>query len=181
MSKALQGPASRRGLTLLELLAALAVLAVLASLALPSMGAIAQRHRLAAAAEALAGDLMQARQEAARTGQALHLRAELLGGGRWCWSVSPRSDCGCDDEPGLPRACALAQASTRSHPGVQLMQPLQLQLAPEGVAAATLAELASADGQRLRVQVAALGRAHICRVDEGVDHPGTALYRYRRC
>lgn len=174
-------PARQRGLTLIELLTALAVLAVLASMALPSMGAIAQRHRLAAAAEALASDLGQARLEAARSGQALHLQARALGPGRWCWSVSLRSDCACDDAPGLPPPCAIAQASSREHPGVALEQPLQLSLQADGVGSSAAAELASSDGQRLRVQVGTLGRAHICRVDHDTEHPGTALYRYRRC
>lgn len=173
--------ARQRGLTLIELLTALAVLAVLASMALPSMGAIAQRHRLAAAAEALAVDLGQARMEAARARQALHLQARALGPGRWCWSVSLRSDCACDDAPGLPPACAIAQTSWREHPGVALEQPLQLSMQPEGVGSSAATELASSDGQRLRVQVGPLGRAQICRVDHDAEHPGTALYRYRRC
>jgi len=76
----------RRGFTLLELMIGLAVLAVLATLAVPSMGSALQRQRLRAAAEHLAADLNEARFEATRRGQILHVLPRS--GPAWCWAVA---------------------------------------------------------------------------------------------
>jgi type IV fimbrial biogenesis protein FimT len=156
-----------RGLTLLEVLAVLAVVAVLASLTLGSMGALAQRHQLTAAAEALAADLVEARMEAARSGQVLHVQSQWSAlvapaGNRWCWSVA--TDAGCDCQAAVAPSCRLKAVRADDHPGVSLLQPLEVRLNPLGTAdgMALSAELQSARGDRLRVELGALGRTRIC-------------------
>jgi type IV fimbrial biogenesis protein FimT len=86
-------PRRLRGLTLLELVIALAVLGIMATLTLPALGSALQRHRLLAAAQTLAADLAEARFEAARSGQSLHLLART--GRDWCWAVGTQADCDC--------------------------------------------------------------------------------------
>ncbi len=161
-------PTTQRGLTLLEVLAALAVLAVLAAMALPSLGAAAQRGQLAAAAEGLAADLAEARLEAARSGQTLYVQSQGSIGqaSGWCWSVATQP--GCDCQASAAPACRLKAVRAHDHPGIVLLQPLRAQLAPQGAAQGTAqggvqaTELQSRQGDRLRVELAALGRSRVC-------------------
>ncbi|MFO1286584.1 MAG: prepilin-type N-terminal cleavage/methylation domain-containing protein [Rubrivivax sp.] len=97
-------PRAQRGLTLLELAVVLAVLAVLGALALPSMAARLRGERLQTAAEMLAADIADARHEAARRGQALHIegRAADSGGPAWCWSVATAPGCPCGNDGAAP-------------------------------------------------------------------------------
>lgn len=176
----------RRGLTLIELMAVLAVLAVLALLAAPSVGTLAQRQRLAAAAEGLASDLAEARMEAARSGQSVYLQARLPASSSWCWVVATTAACPCEEAPApggaavpLP-GCALRQVQAADHPGIRLLQPLQARFEPQGAAVAVQAELQSAHGERLRVALGALGRAHVCVPASG-QPSGAASRRYPAC
>ncbi len=156
------GPARsrRRGVTLLEVAVMLAVLAVLASLAVPDYGTRLQRQRLQAAAEALAGDLVNARFEAAQRGHALQL--EPRAGADWCWSVALAPGCAC----GAAQACQIANVRAEDHRGVRLVEARPARLEPAGSsgAAVQVATLESAHGDRLRVDLTALGRARICVV-----------------
>lgn len=166
-----------RGLTLLELMAALAVVTVLAALALPSMGAVVQRHRLAAAAQALAGDLAQARFEAARLGQTLHLQAHT--GPAWCWSVATASACDCQPAHQQAQArCLLKAVRADDHAGVRLLEPLQVQFDPNGAGVAAGATFESPRGQRLRVELGPMGRPRVC-VPAGAD--GHQASAYPKC
>jgi len=180
-----------RGLTLLEVLATLAILAIVAAMALPSMSALQQRHRLVAAAETLASDLTEARFEAARMGQALHVQARVDNSGDgptnsgWCWAVSTRPHCGCSTAPepashgASAPACQLKQVQASAYPGISLLAPLQVLLAPQGgVGAVAGTELQSRHGDRLRVEVAALGRSRICVPAGAQALPGG---RYASC
>jgi type IV fimbrial biogenesis protein FimT len=171
-----------RGVTLIELMTSLAVLAVLAILALPSFSGTQQRHRLVAAAEALAGDLAEARFEAARSGQTLYVQSQGGAANNWCWSVASQSGCPCatsatsaEKAPG----CRLKAVRAADHPGIQLLQPLQARLDAQGSAGTSVqTELSSAHGQRLRVELTALGRSRIC-VPEPVA--GSPIGRYPSC
>lgn len=148
---------SARGLTMLELAIAMAVMAVLAALALPSLGGYLDQHRLHAAAEALAADAAEARHEAARQGRAMHLVVQP--GSSWCWSVASEPGCPC----GQRQACELRSATPGDHAGVQRLQGQTLVLTATGQAQTAAAlTLESRRGSRLRVQVLALGRTHIC-------------------
>lgn len=149
------------GLTLIELAIALAVLAILGAMALPSIGAQLDRQRLQASARALADDIAEARFQAARRGQVLHLQATPggSGGAGWCWSVSASPDCPC----GQPQACQLRNVRASDHPGVRLVSAQSLHLDPLGAAqAGTAALLESRRGERLRVDVSTLGRSRVC-------------------
>jgi type IV fimbrial biogenesis protein FimT len=165
---------ARRGLTLLELMIALAIVAVLASLALPSMGASMARQRLKAAAEGLAADLAQARQEAAHRSAPLHLSVRT--GAHWCWATVDAS--GCDCHAALP--CRLKATPAEDHPGVRLAQAAPVSFLPSGdtslaaAASTKVAEFESERGERLRVDMTRLGRARICA-------PGGALPGYPAC
>jgi type IV fimbrial biogenesis protein FimT len=158
MGKSAPSPAN--GLTLLELMIALAVLAVLGALALPSLGSQLERQRLRHAAQALAGDIAEARFLAAQRGQTVHV--ELHEGPAWCWSVSLTGGCAC----GSPSACSIHAVSTREHPGVKLLEPLSVHIDPGGMPGAPAGTtLESAGGARLRVEVSAQGRSRVCASD----------------
>ena len=158
---------------MLELMAVLAVLAVLVTLAVPGTSSMLQRQRLAAAAEALAGDLAEARFEAARRSTALHLDSH--GGPAWCWSVATSPGCSCD---GPTTSCQLKTVRSTDHPGIQLVQPLQARLDPAEANLTGSATLASSSGESLRVDLTPMGRARICVPG---DKPVVAATRYPKC
>jgi type IV fimbrial biogenesis protein FimT len=158
MGKNIPGPAE--GLTLLELMITLAVLAVLGALALPSMGSQLERQRLRHAAQTLASDISEARFLAAQRGQTVHVEAHE--GPAWCWSVSTSTNCAC----GSKSACTIHSVTPREHPGVKLLEPLQVHLDPGGLPGAPASTtLESAGGARLRVEVSAQGRARVCAAE----------------
>lgn len=161
MKRAMQTrhPTHRRslGLTLIELAIVVAVLAVLGSLAIPSFSNRLARERLAATAERLAADVSEARFDAARRGQPLYVRAALGTGA--CWSVATTPGCDCH----APQACQVRRMPAAASSGVATVQAQEVRLEPSGTAAAaTAAVLQSKSGERLRVDVLALGRTHIC-------------------
>lgn len=158
----------RRGLTLLELMIAVAVLAVLSTLALPSMGRQLERHRLQAAAEALAADLAEARFEAARRGHALHL--DVQPSTPWCWAVTTAPGCHC----GTPQVCQLRTVRAEDHRGVRLLAATPVRFDSDGRADGHLGALLEAGSERLRIEVGPLGRARIC-------DPEGRLPRVPRC
>jgi type IV fimbrial biogenesis protein FimT len=150
-------PHDVRGVTLLELIVGLAILAVLGTLALPSMHGRLARERLGAAAEALAGDLADARFEAARRGAPLHV--DLTLGDGWCWSVAAVPGCAC----GVPQGCQIKAVRAQDHPGVRLVSGRGTVLDAQGFASGPLgATFDSAANESLRVDLGALGRARVC-------------------
>lgn len=151
----------RCGLTLLELAIVLAVLALLASMAAPAFGTLVARHRLRATAENLAADLSEARFEAARRQTVLHLAFRQ--GTPWCYAIASTPDSACD---GSDRR---ALKSVRADNGVTLVDAATISFDPGTGASlggtAGHALLASARGERLRVQISPLGRPAICAPD----------------
>lgn len=172
------GGRTRRGLTLIELCIALAVLAVLASLALPTMGRQLERHRLQAAAETLQADLAEARFEAVRRRQAVHVG--WRSGPAWCWSVTTTPGCGCSGgaEGGpfdpLASPCTLRAQSADDFRGVRLERADAIHFEPDGRASASPEARLVAGGESLHVGVGALGRPRICS-------PSGAHRAYPRC
>ena len=157
--------ARSRGVTLLELMVGLAVLAILGALALPAMGQRMERQRLAMAAETLAADLTEGRFEAARRGLGMSLSAvPATEGQHWCWALtaangSSTADCACAQT----RSCGHRSVSGLDHPGVKMTQGRRVLLAADGSAlGATAAVFESPHGERLRVDMLALGRSRIC-------------------
>jgi type IV fimbrial biogenesis protein FimT len=146
-----------RGLTLIEVALAIAVLGILSGLAVPAMGAYVARQRVHAAADALAADLNNARFEAAQHGRALFV--DLKPGVAWCWSVAAAAGCDC----GQPTGCALHSVSSPEHRGVRVVEGFSARLEPTGIAQQPQAAvLESARGERLRVELSALGRTRVC-------------------
>ena len=151
----------RRGLTLLELAIVLAVMVVLAGLAVPSLGARLERQRVRAAAEALAADLAEARFEATRRGRPLFVETRV--GTDWCWAVATAAQCDC----GAPAACQVHATTAADHRGVRLVGGLAVRMDATGLPQEVqAAALETSKGERLRVELAPLGRARIC-VEKG--------------
>jgi type IV fimbrial biogenesis protein FimT len=152
-----------RGLTLLELAMVLAVAAILGALAAPSLSARLDRQRTHSAAKKLAGDLAEARFEAARRDQPLTVWTQP--GATWCWAVATTAACDCRL---AQAACLIRTVRSSDHPGVRLMQGQTVRFDPAGsVNGGEAGGLAAAvfetrRGERLRVAVSALGRAHVC-------------------
>lgn len=150
------------GFTLIEIGLALAVLAILAALALPDVGRRMERQRLQAAAQGLAGDLAEARFEAARQGQALFVEARVAASrdSGWCWAVARSAGCDCT----AALACQVHAVRSADWRGVRLVEGLAVTLQPGGTAtgAQQSALLESSRGEQLRVEVSALGRARVC-------------------
>jgi type IV fimbrial biogenesis protein FimT len=151
----------QRGLTLLEMMVAIAIVAVLASLAVPGFGATLSRLHLKAAAERVAADLSEARFEATRRGQAVHLHFEP--GAHWCYAVALAPACGC----GSAQPCQIRQTLGRDHAGVVLEQAQDLHFDPSAGTASVPAalRLRSSHGERLQVELTRLGRAKVCAPD----------------
>lgn len=167
--------ALQRGIGLVEWLMVVALVGVLVALALPGAASRLQRERLAHAAETLAGDLREARFEAARRQQRVQVSA--ASGPGWCWAVATATGCRCQPAAtadALP-ACMLHQVDARHHPGVQLVRGGTVALGADGTAAGgVVAVLATPRGDTLRVELATLGRPRIC-----AEGPG--FWRYPVC
>lgn len=147
----------KRGLTLLEAMIALAIVAIVATLALPSFGTASERARLKAAAETLSADLSEARFEAARRAQPLHV--EVNGGAGWCWVVATSAGCPCEGSA----TCRLKATHARDFTGIELVEAQSTRMDPNGAAAAPASALFQAPhGEQLRVDLLALGRPRVC-------------------
>ena len=146
------------GLTLIEITVALAMLAVLASLAVPELGRHLARTHLRASAEHLALSLSQARFDAARRGQAMHLAIEP--GERWCWSVSDAPGCGCQQVA----VCQRERVAATRGQAVRIDTGLQLTFAPSADARLepAVVDLGTRYGDRLQVRLTPMGRARVC-------------------
>ncbi|MCW5635799.1 MAG: prepilin-type N-terminal cleavage/methylation domain-containing protein [Rubrivivax sp.] len=154
-----------RGLTLLELVVVMAVLAVLGAMAVPGMSAHLRSGRLVAAAELMAADIADARHEAARRGQTLHVGMQLAGTGSpsWCWAVATTATCPCgaSDDATAP-TCRLKVVPATDHPGVQLVQAGPVRMHADGQADPVLAAVFTAGDRRIEVHVSRFGRARVC-------------------
>ena len=143
------------GLTLVELAVVIAILVTTATLAVPWFGENLARQRLRAAGEALVSELQETRFAAAQRGTALHVT--FATGPAWCWAQSSSPDCDCR----VPQACRSHAVTGTDHRGVMLVQGATASFAPDGTGQGA-AELRSARGHVLRVEVGSLGRARLC-------------------
>lgn len=156
-----------RGLTLIELMIALAIGVVLMSLAVPSFSTYLQRNRLKAVALGLEQDLREARFEAVRRGQPVHLN--FVAGADWCYALTTQP--GCDCRTAAP--CRLKAVRSVDVRGVQLTQAQDARFDPaDGTpdAAHAGAVWTVPSGERVRVAVGPLGRPQVC-VLEGTLAP----------
>jgi Tfp pilus assembly protein FimT len=140
----------------------MAVLAVLGALAVPTLSARLERQRTQAAAEKLAGDLAEARFEAAQRG--LPLTVWTQPGANWCWAVARSAGCDCH----TAQNCLIRAVQSADHPGVRMTQGQMVRLDPGGTASGDVANGSAVTlfetrrGERLRVVVSALGRPRLC-------------------
>lgn len=155
-------PVPRRGVTMLELMVVLTVMAVLAALAWPSLGRQLQRHRLQGVAQALAGDMAEARFEAARRGMPLYLQAQA--GEPWCWALATAPQCACNSN----QACQLKVVRAPDHPGIRLTAARSVRFDTDGRADGVVDAVLEAGADRLRVEIGTLGRARVCSLGEAL-------------
>ena len=157
------------GVTLIELAVVMAIIVTLATLALPYYGDYLARHRLKAAAEGLAVDLAEARQEAARRGTAMHVN--FSAGADWCYAITTAPGCSCR----MAATCRLKTVSSVNFAGIGLMDASELLFDPSGSTALSAARLQTAKGQSLVVKTSPLGRARVCTpVRSGPVRPCTS-------
>lgn len=143
------------GFTLVEVGITLAVLAVLATMAMPSFADYLARHRLNATAEKLKLDMMQARYNAVQQGSPMHLG--FFAGSDWCWAVAKVPGCDCHS----PQPCQLKTLRSGDAKGITLVSASDALFQADGTGQGS-AELHTARGQVLRVEVSPLGRSRIC-------------------
>lgn len=163
-------PRRVRGITLIECVIALAILAALMGIALPSFGEAMARARLRSAAEDLALGLGNARLESVRAG-AGPVHVTVLPGSNWCWSVGPVAHVDCRS-PSMGSTLHVVRGE--AYPGVTMERGIGASFDGRNTLAAAglAAELASAQGHVLRVQVTPLGRAIICAPQgRSLDYP----------
>jgi len=146
----------RRGFTLLEMLVTLALVALLATLAAPSFGGMLARHRLKAAAEQVALDLAELRQQAQQRGATLYLNPHA--GAQWCYALAVAAGCDCR----VPQGCQLKTVRAADHPGVTLLPGEELPVGAQPGRPLEGLLLQGRDGAQLRVGLSALGRPKVC-------------------
>jgi type IV fimbrial biogenesis protein FimT len=151
-----------QGLTLIELMVGLAICAILVSLAVPSFQSYLQRNRLKSAVQGLDLDLREARYEAARRGQPLHLAYRP--GSDWCYAITTTADCDCH----FQQACRLKTVRAKDLRGVQLLESQNARFDPASgqtdVAGATAVWQAGGP-ERVRVSLTPMGRPALCMID----------------
>lgn len=151
-----------RGVTLVELMIGLAIAATLASLALPSFSGYLQRQRLKAVATMMDTDLREARFEATRRGQAMHLVYQT--GPDWCYALATEAGCDCR----VASACRLKTVRAQDVRSVQLLQAQSVRFDPSSgrtEAAVNTSTWGVPHGERLQVSVNAMGRPAVCVAD----------------
>lgn len=159
----------RRGFNLLEVGITLVVLAIIAVLAVPTYSRYQQRQQLRMVADALAHDVMAAREAAIVQRRPAFLR--LQGGTTdWCWGVSVAAPCDCRN---AVRACRIAVHDGQDHRNVVVPRGGLVQWSPiQGAAEpAEPLELTTPSGESLSVKVNAQGRPSVCGPSARIPGP----------
>lgn len=193
---------SQRGFTLIDLMTVMIVIAVLAVLAVPNFRAMIERRRLIQTAEVVQQQIALARSEAVRlhTPVCVHFTSEESGT-LWALGLSPR-DTPCDPtvtDLDAPGACVLPEDENRvlrallgsTFVGMRLINPLFGDDVPYTCFEPVRRTVRNADQEpldgsltiispnnefRVRINVTAEGKIHICR-----PAGFTALPRYPEC
>lgn len=85
----------QKGVTFIELLISIAVLAILVGIAAPYFGDYIERQRLVGAAEAVYGQLQQAKQASVSNNKSIFFQASSIASGNWCTGYSELNNCNC--------------------------------------------------------------------------------------
>jgi len=157
--------AHQRGFTLLEVCLVAALMGIVMSVAIPSYAHFLARQQLRLAADTLALQLRQAREYSVSAGVPTFVSYRT--GKAWCWGVGSGVPCDCNRGD-----CAMGSARSSQYPAVQLDGAVDVAFERQLGRALQFgaARMSTAKGQRLRVEVNALGRTQIC----GPDAPRAA-------
>lgn len=155
----------QRGFTLIEVCLVMALMGIVMGVAIPSYSHFAQRQQLRLAADTLALQLRQARERSISAGVATFVNFRL--GKNWCWGVGSGTPCDCGQGD-----CAFGHARSSEYPAVQLDGASNVEFERQLGRALQFgsARFSTLKGQRLHVDVNAMGRAQIC----GPDAPKAA-------
>ena len=173
MSRSLQHQRQQAGFTLLEAAVVMAVLAVIMTVAVPNYRSHLQRQQLREAANSLLVDLRNAREMSVSQRTPMFVSFHL--GPNWCWGVSQGMPCDCgptvagsakavDPATGRPKACSLTRHKGSEFPDVSMDGATDAKFEP------TLGQapqhgsttFSSGRGQKLQVDLNAMGRAQVC-------------------
>ena len=165
------------GMTMVEVTAVLVIMTLLMTMAVPSLGSFVARHRLRAAAEHLATDLGEARHEAAKRRQTMHLA--IASGSHWCYAIATAASAACDGSDSR----ALRSVRGSEHPGITVIEASPFSFDPAtGASLANKAQLngaaavhghavlASSRGDVVQVRISQLGRPAVCAMDAPVGN-----------
>lgn len=151
----------------------MAVTIVLGALAVPSFSGLVARQRLKSAAHGLQADIALARQEAGRSGLAVHLMFHP--GPQWCYALSTGTGIDCRQAAVTPGSGVLKVVRATDHAGTTLVEATAMAIDPRSgtsLLAAGHARFASPQaGQQLQVHLGRLGRASVCA--PAAPMPGT--------
>ncbi len=149
---------------MLELAVVMAITIVLGAVALPSFSGLVARQRLKSVAHGLQADIALARQEAGRTGLAVHLMFQP--GPQWCYALSAGIGVDCRQAVAAPGNGILKVVRGADHAGTTLVEATAMAIDPRSgtsLLAEGHARFASPQaGQQLQVHLGRLGRASVC-------------------
>jgi len=164
------------GFTLIELLVVLAVLAILAVVAFPSFSGLFERNNLKGAGEQLLQELYNAKFEAVRRNDDVHV--SFAGGSTWCLGVGTEPTCNC----GTSGSCNVSVRTAADFPDVSASSPSLLAnsanqffeptmggftgpvstCSPSSTPCRGRITLSHAQGGTLELQVSSMGRVRLC-------------------
>lgn len=148
------------GVTLIELLISIAVLAILVAIAAPYFGDYIERQRLVGAAEALHGQIQQAKRAAISNNKTIYFQAS--NGSSWTATY------GDEDPPtGDVNGLSVLNVSSEDYPTIEIVNAVTVDFNMPGNSADVSGNLdiESPSGWNVVVSVSSVGRVEICSDD----------------
>lgn len=165
------------GITLIELLVVLAVLAIFAVVAFPSFSSLFERNNLKGAGEQILQELYNAKFEAVRRNEPVHV--SFAAGSAWCVGVGTEPTCDC----GTAGSCDVSVRTAGDFPDVSASSPSSLvadsedqffepvmggftgpasTCSPSSTPCQGSITLSHAQGGTLELQIYRMGRVRLC-------------------